>query len=97
MIHGLLFALEKGVKALITEGDSQLLNRQVKQILKKGLIRESFSPCTIPIMLAPKRNGEWRICTNSRVINKITVRYRFTFPRIDVIIDSLNEVKYFTT
>ena len=47
------------------------LNRQVQEFLEKGLIRESLSPYVVPIILAPKKNGEWMICTNSRSINKI--------------------------
>ena len=55
-----------------------------------------MSPCGIPIVLAPKKNGEWRMCTNSKAINKITVKYRFPMPRMDDIMDCLSRAKYFT-
>ena len=44
---------------------SKELNRQVHELLQKGLIRESLRPCVVPTVLAPKKNGGWRMCTDS--------------------------------
>ena len=55
-----------------------------------------LSPCVVCTVLAPKKNGEWRMCIDSRVINKITVKYRFPMSRMDDIMDCLNGTKYFT-
>jgi hypothetical protein len=80
----------------LTPAKNEELNRQVHELLQKGLIRESLSPCAIPTVLAPKKNGEWRMCTDSRAINKITVKYRFLMLRMDDIMDCLSGAKYFT-
>lgn len=47
-------------------------------------------------MLASKKGGKWRLCTYSRAINRITIRYRFPIPRIEDLMDFLGESKYFT-
>ena len=61
----------------LTPQENAEVARQVQELMDKGLIRETLSPCVVPIVLSPKNGGEWRMCTNSRAINKITIRYRF--------------------
>eukprot|EP00253_Pinus_taeda_P019835 PITA_19835 len=76
--------------------DHEEIRKQVQELLDKRLIRESMSPCAVPTVLAPKKGGEWRMCTDSRAIIKTTVRYRFPLLRMDDMMDCLSGAAYFS-
>jgi hypothetical protein len=80
----------------LTHQENEEVKRQVQDLLDKGLVRESLSPCVVPIVLCPKKDGGWRMFTDSRVINKITIRYRFPLPRMDDLMDCLSGANYFS-
>ena len=50
----------------------------------------------MPKVLSPKKYVGWRMCTDSRAINKIAIRYRFPLPRMDDLMDCLSGEFFFS-
>ena len=70
--------------------------KQVNELLEKGWVQHSMSPCAMPVILVPKKDGTWRMCINCRAINNITTKYRHSIPRLDDLIDELHGATIFS-
>ena len=76
--------------------ETKEFQRQVEELLTKGHVKESINPCTVSVLLVPKKDRTLRMCVDCRAINNITVKYRHLIPRLDDMLDELHGSCAFT-
>nr|GEW70841.1 retrotransposon protein, putative, Ty3-gypsy subclass [Tanacetum cinerariifolium] len=65
------------------------LSDQLKELSKKGFIHPSSSPWRALVLFVKKKDGSFRMCIDYQELNKLTVKNRYPFPRIDDLFDQL--------
>ncbi|XP_009791291.2 uncharacterized protein [Nicotiana sylvestris] len=68
------------------------LKVQLKDLLDKGFIRPSVSPWGALVLFVRKKDGSLRMCIDYRQLNKVTIKNKYPFPRIDDLFDQLQGV-----
>ncbi|XP_051173560.1 uncharacterized protein LOC127289595 [Leptopilina boulardi] len=75
--------------------------QQIKEMLKKNILRESMSPFNSPLWIVPKKKDasgklKWRIVIDYRKLNEKTILDKYPLPCIDEIIQQLGNSKFFS-
>jgi len=73
------------------------IERQIKELLQKGLIQPSSSPFASLALLVKKKTGDWRLCVDYRRLNALTIKNKYPLPVIDELLDELNGASWFTS
>ena len=72
------------------------VKKELKNMLKVGVIKPSESPWSNAVVLARKKQGELRMCIDFRKLNERTVKDAYALPRIDEVLDTLKGSCYFS-
>nr|GEW17105.1 hypothetical protein [Tanacetum cinerariifolium] len=65
------------------------LSKQLQDLSDKGFIRPSSSPWGAPVLFVEKKDGSFRMCIDYKELNKLTVKNRYSLPRIEDLFDQL--------
>ena len=77
------------------------MQRQINKFLDEGIIRPSGSPYSSMMWVVPKKSGKngekrWRMVTDFRQLNEVTVCNSYLLPLTTDIIDAVATAKYIT-
>ena len=66
-------------------------------MLESGIIEQSKSEWSSPIVFVPKKDGKLRMCVDYRKLNAVSRLDSYPMPRIDELIDQLGKAKFIST
>jgi hypothetical protein len=68
----------------------------LQQLLASGVIKRSYSPWSSNIVLARRKDGRLRLCTDFRQRNERTIKDSYALPRVEEILDCLAGSQFFS-
>src|ERR1044071_3973262 len=77
--------------------ENDFIKNEIDEMLEQDLIQPSTSPWSFPVVVVKKKNGKFRFCVNYKPLNDVTKKDNYPLPRINEILDSLKDAKWFTT
>jgi hypothetical protein len=72
------------------------LKIQLQDLLDKGFIGPSASPWGCPALFVKKKDNSLRLCVDYRPLNAVTIKNKYSLPRIDILFDQLAGAKVFS-
>ena len=76
----------------------QWVKVEIDKLLEAGIIRNSHSSWSAPIIVVPKGDGRGkRLLIDYRALNKVTRKFVWPMPKVEDIFSQLNGAKYFST
>ena len=71
--------------------------KMVASMEEQGVVESSTSLWASPVVLVPKKDGQYRFCIDYRRLNCVTRKDVYPLPRIDDILDTLGGMKFFSS
>ena len=72
------------------------LKKDIADMVKRGVIRESDSPYASPVVVVKKKDNTNRVCVDYRKLNKLTVIDPEPMPTVEHLFQKLSGDKFFT-
>ena len=73
------------------------VKEEIDKLLEAGVIRNSHSSWSTPIIVVPKGDGGKRLIIEYRALNKVMRKFVWPMPKVEDIFSQLNGAKYFCT
>lgn len=73
------------------------VDEEIMRMLKLGVIEESESSWSSPVVLVKKPNGKHRLCLDSRKLNEVTKKDAYPLPKIDGHLSRLANTRYISS
>ena len=70
------------------------VKEEIDKLLEAGVIRESHSSWSAPIVVVPEGDGGKKMCIDYRALNAISRTYIWLIPRIDNILAKLGKANF---
>nr|GEU90989.1 putative reverse transcriptase domain-containing protein [Tanacetum cinerariifolium] len=81
---------------LPAQSEIKELSDQLQELSDKGFIRPSSSPWGASVLFVKKKDGSFRMCIDYWELNKLTVKNRYSLPRIDDLFDQLQGLSIYS-
>lgn len=76
--------------------DFEAVRRHLEELLEAGIIRESESSFSSPIVVVKKKNGDVRLCIDYRKLNTQTIKDAYALPNLEEAFSALRGSKWFS-
>jgi hypothetical protein len=65
------------------------LKKQIVELHAKGFIQPSSSPWGAHVLFVEKKDGTQRMCVDYRSLNEVTIKNKYSHPRIEDLFDQM--------
>lgn len=76
--------------------DIDAVRHHLQELLEAGVIRESESAFSSPIVVVRKKNGDVRLCVDYRKLNQNTIKDAYALPNLEETFSALTGSKWFS-